>query len=121
MSDSLAIGVDLGATKIASALVNARGEVLTTRHVATEAAKGSAHVLKRIADEINYLIEEAEGEVLGVGAGSPGIVNSIDGTVTGAVNLHWLDTIPLVAQVRSMLKRDLPIWISKDTNASVLG
>jgi glucokinase len=121
MSDALAIGIDLGATKIASALVNARGEVLATRHVATEAANGSAHVLKRIADEINQLIGQAKGDVLGIGAGSPGIVNSIEGTVTGAVNLHWLDTIPLVSHVRSMLKRDLPIWIAKDTNASVLG
>lgn len=120
MSKDLVIGVDLGGTKIASALVDRSGNVLATRTAATEVSAGTTAVLDRLAGEINAIASEADGRILGVGIGSPGIVNAKAGTVSGAVNLKW-DHIELVAEMRKRLKGDYRVAIEKDANASVLG
>ena len=120
MSDGLVIGVDLGGTKIASALVDRAGNVLATRTASTDVAAGKTALLDRLASEINAIASEAPGKILGVGIGSPGMVNAKAGTVSGAVNLKW-DHVDLVAEMRSRLKGDYRVAIEKDANASVLG
>ena len=119
----LAIGIDLGATKIASVLVTASGEVLEARHCPTLPQRGPAAVLDDIAAEIHYLMERAQahrGMLLGVGIGSPGQVNPVEGSVRNAVNLGWHEVF-LVREVQTRLVTPLPIWIEKDTNAAALG
>jgi len=118
--DDLAIGVDLGATKIASALVTAQGEIVASRQTLTEASEGPEAVLKRIAAEVNALAADAPSRVLGVGIGSPGQVDPRAGVVRNAVNLGW-EIAPLAAGVRSQLTADAPVWIEKDANASAVG
>lgn len=115
-----AIGVDLGATKIASALVSAHGDVLAARQTQTQSVEGSEAVLDRLAAEIEALIFEARCPVAGVGIGSPGVVDPVNGIVRGAVNLNW-DEVHLVAGLQARLTGELPIFVQKDTNASALG
>lgn len=117
---SLAIGIDLGATKIAAALVNERGRVLAASNVLTGAADGPALVLDRIAAQAAALIAKAPAALMGIGIGSPGQVNTQQGTVRGAVNLGW-DEVHLADEICARLDQDLRVWIQKDTNASALG
>jgi len=109
MSDSLAIGIDLGATKIAAALITRTGEVLAAAQSETQALAGFEAVADRVAESI-----------AGLGIGSPGQVDLSSGVVKDAVNLGW-QAVPLAAAVQARLKRAMPIWIQKDTNASALG
>ncbi len=120
MTDDLAIGVDLGATKIATALVTSQGQVIGSHQVPTVAARGSQAVIDLIGDEINALLANVSGKIAGIGIGTPGTISPSDGVVRNAVNLGWTE-VPLVSGVRSKLAVDLPIWIQKDTNASALG
>lgn len=120
MGKRLAIGVDIGGTKLAFVLIDEQGSVLATHHMLTGVADGSEAVLDRIAQGIRILLERAEQPVAGIGIGSPGHVDPIAGTVRGAVNLGWVD-VSLCAAIRQRLPRDLPIWLQKDTNAAVLG
>jgi glucokinase len=120
VSEPLAVGVDLGATKIASALVSETGRVLLTRQTLTCSQDGPAAVLNRIAAEINALLAGVTDPVAGIGLGTPGIVVPSEGVVRNAVNLGW-DEVPLVAGVRNHLKRDMLVYVQKDTNASALG
>lgn len=133
---ALAIGVDLGGTKIAAALVGRDGRVLETRQVPTPAGAEPGAVLDRIAAQINHLAGSLAAQaplegrpraalsvatpLYGVGIGSPGQVNSLSGVVRNAVNLGW-DEIDLVAEVRHRLTLDIPVWVQKDANASALG
>lgn len=122
-SPSLAIGIDLGATKIASVLVTSAGEVLEAHHRLTLPQRGPTAVLDDIAAEITYLMEKArvhDGTLLGVGIGSPGQVNPVEGSVRNAVNLGWHEVF-LVREVQARLPEPLPIAIEKDTNAAALG
>lgn len=114
------IGVDVGATKIAAALVTADGEVLAADQVLTEPNQGSEAVLGRIADQINRLARQAPAQILGIGIGTPGQVDALDGVVRNAVNMGW-EEVHLVQEVRTRLDRDWPVWVQKDANASALG
>lgn len=120
MNDAYAIGVDLGATKIATALVRQDGAVMASRLTATEAAKGEQSVLQRIAGEVNVLVHNAPAPVVGVGIGTPGVAVPTEGVVYHAVNLGW-ERVDLVKGVQAYLDPPLPVWIQKDTNASALG
>ena len=141
---ALAIGVDLGGTKIAAALVGRDGRVLETRQVPTPVESGPGAVLDRIAAQINQLVGSLAARatlsvapqatlsvapqatlsvaapLYGVGIGSPGQVDSLSGVVRNAVNLGW-DEVPLVAEVRQRLTLEIPAWVQKDANASALG
>ncbi len=120
MSDSLAIGIDLGATKTAAALITRAGELLAAEQVATNAMAGFESVADRVASLIDALYERASGPIAGIGIGCPGQVDLNTGVVKDAVNLGW-QAVPLVSTVKARLKREAPIWIQKDTNANALG
>ena len=119
-AEPAAIGVDLGATKIASALVSPAGQVLAARQALTSPEEGPEAVLDRLAAEIDNLARQATGELAGVGIGSPGQVDPAAGIVRNAVNLGWCE-VNLAAGVRARLQNTLPIWVQKDANASALG
>jgi glucokinase len=120
MPDTFAIGVDVGATKIAAASVNAQGEVIAAAQVPTDPADGSVAVLDRIAAQINSLADRVSGSLIGVGIGTPGQVDPINGIVRDAVNLGWCE-VYLANEIRSRLALNRPLWVHKDTNAGALG
>jgi glucokinase len=120
MTERLAIGVDLGGTKIAFVLIDEQGNVLADYSLPTGGADGATAVIDRIGQGVHFLLERAEQPVAGIGIGSPGHLNPVTGIVHAAVNLNWRD-VPLCAGVRQRLGVDLPIWLQKDTNAAVLG
>ncbi len=120
MSGELAIGVDVGGTKIAFALVNRVGDVLATHRLPTLPAEGADAVCDRIAQGVHHLLEQATAPVVGVGIGSPGHLNPHTGVVYNAVNLAW-DAVALRSNVQARLNHPLPIWVIKDANAGALG
>lgn len=84
-----AIGVDVGATKIASAIVTRDRVAQATRQTATRVEQGADMVIRRIADEINALMQQDGGEISGIGVGVPGLVNPVAGVVIDAANMRW--------------------------------
>lgn len=116
----LAIGVDLGATKIAVALVNRAGEILAETRLPTQPQDGPDGVMDRIVDGVLIVLDQASGPVIGVGIGSPGRVDPQAGTVADAANLGW-ERVALVSGIQARLAENLPIHIAKDANAEVLG
>ncbi|HEY3311067.1 MAG TPA: ROK family protein [Anaerolineales bacterium] len=121
--ESAAIGIDLGATKIAAALVAGTGEVLAARTLPTSPGEGTQAVLDRMASLANELGTEAARRpvnLLGIGIGSPGVVNAATGTVQNAVNLGW-HKVNLADELKVRLKQSLPVWVHKDGNASAIG
>jgi glucokinase len=121
MKAELAIGVDLGATKIATALVSRAGEVLQSRQTATLAASGAGAVCDRIAAEVRALIDAAPdpSAVLGIGIGSPGLIDGSSGIVRVAVNLNWHD-VPLAQEVANRVG-GMHVFVENDANANAVG
>jgi glucokinase len=116
----LAIGVDVGGTKIAFALIDDQGHSLATHRLPTEAEHGSERVLTHVVAGIDHLLTLAPQPVVGIGIGSPGQVDPVSGCVRNAVNLGW-ERIDLRSEVSKRLQQDIPIHIEKDANAAALG
>ena len=115
-----AIGIDIGGTKIASALLSEMGEVMQSSQMPTLIEEGTEAVLDKIAHQILDLARLSPGNLAGVGIGSPGKVDSDHGVVYNAVNLGW-EEVHLTEEIASRVKRSLPIWVQKDANLSALG
>ncbi|MBZ0286679.1 MAG: ROK family protein [Anaerolineae bacterium] len=120
MTDDLAIGVDIGGTKIAFALVNRKGEVLAEHRLPTVPVEGAEAVFDRVADGVHELLRQTDQPVAGVGIGCPGHLNPITGVIHNATNLAWHE-VPLKEGVMARLKQQMPVWVLKDANASALG
>jgi len=118
--EHFAIGIDIGATKIASALISEAGAIVASSQVFTHAEEGMQAVFDRVAGQILELASQSPGEVAGVGIGCPGKVDSDQGKVYNAINLGWAE-VDLAERIAVRINRSYPVWIQKDANLSALG
>lgn len=119
-SSSLAIGIDLGATKIAAVLINSNGEILADRQSLTQPAQGAGAVADRISELVFELRKIVPEPPTGIGIGSPGRIDPQQGIVYEAVNLGW-EAVDLPELLSQRLTEPLSLWIEKDTNANAVG
>lgn len=119
-NSSPAIGIDLGATKIAAVLIHSTGEILAERQCPTQATQGAGAVADRISELVYQLLGETTIPPAGIGIGSPGRIDPQQGIVYEAVNLGW-EAVDLPELLRQRLTEPLPLRIEKDTNANAVG
>jgi glucokinase len=120
MSSRFAVGVDVGGTKIAFALVDETGCSAATYRLPTCPEEGAEAVFDRIAEGVNWLLNQAQGPVVGVGVGCPGYLNPVTGIVHHATNLGWVE-VPVKSGLQARLPEDLPVWVRNDASAAALG
>lgn len=120
VDNSVAIGVDIGGTKIAFAVVTRTGEVLLSYRLPTPVAEGADAVFAQVASGIAYLQSQVTVPIVGIGVGSPGHLNPHSGMVYNATNLYW-QNINLLDGIRAHLNTEMPLWLQKDGNAAALG
>lgn len=114
---SLAIGVDVGGTKVAAGLVTHDGTILATARRPTPAADADA-VLALVADVVDELAQGADEPIVGVGVGVAGPVDAQRAHVYFAPNLHWAKV-----DARGILEKStgLPVVIENDGNVAAWG
>jgi glucokinase len=102
MSQQLYAAIDVGGTKIAAALVDAEGTLLTRAELPTPPRGSAEEVMATVAKLVDRLAEDARWpEVSGVGIGSAGPVDPVLGTVSPVNIPGWRD-FPIVARVREL-------------------
>ncbi|HHT7827990.1 TPA: ROK family glucokinase [Streptococcus suis] len=116
------IGIDLGGTSVKLAILTTDGEIQEKWSIKTNILDDGSHIVPDIIDSIKQRFEThglTKDDFLGVGMGSPGVVDSEAGTVIGAYNLNW-KTLQLVKeQFEPAL--GLPFFIDNDANVAALG
>ncbi|WP_105141970.1 ROK family glucokinase [Streptococcus suis] len=116
------IGIDLGGTSVKLAILTTEGEIQEKWSIKTNILDDGSHIVPDIIDSIQHRFEThglTKDDFLGVGMGSPGVVDSEAGTVIGAYNLNW-KTLQLVKeQFEAAL--GLPFFIDNDANVAALG
>ncbi|HFI0671916.1 TPA: ROK family glucokinase [Streptococcus suis] len=116
------IGIDLGGTSVKLAILTTEGEIQEKWSIKTNILDDGSHIVPDIIESILHRFEThglTKDDFLGVGMGSPGVVDSEAGTVIGAYNLNW-KTLQLVKeQFESAL--GLPFFIDNDANVAALG
>ena len=122
MANKYYIGIDLGGTFIKGGIVNDAGEILVLDKVPTEVEKGDRGVAANIAKLANMLLERANltvSDVEGLGIGSPGMIDSVEGNVVYANNLGWENF--KICDELSRLLGGIKVKIGNDANVAALG
>ncbi len=107
------ITLDLGERTFTAALANLRGELAarTTRDLDGRDGDQAVDVVHELIDEVRAA---ATTTVLGIGVGTPGIVDQ-DGTIRWAVSLDWQD-LPLARLLQE--RHRLPTVVANDSRAA---
>ncbi|HEM3496077.1 ROK family glucokinase [Streptococcus suis] len=116
------IGIDLGGTSVKLAILTTEGEIQEKWSIKTNILDDGSHIVPDIIDSIQHRFEThglTKDDFLGVGMGSPGVVDSEAGTVIGAYNLNWKTLQLIKEQFESAL--GLPFFIDNDANVAALG
>lgn len=107
-----AIGIDIGGTKIAGAVVDEDGEIVTEDRVPSPARDSSA-----IEDAVVEMVERLRNgrDIAGVGVAAAGFIDAAQSTVYYAPNLSWRNE-SFQAKLSARLK--MPVVIENDANAA---
>ncbi len=81
------IGIDIGGTKIAGALVDRSGDMRDRIQYPTKASEGGQAVMARVIDMVGSLRQAAGGKIEGIGVASGGQIDPRTGVVIHATDL----------------------------------
>jgi glucokinase-like ROK family protein len=111
------IGVDLAYNQFSGAIVNLRGRIreMVSMPVNVYDRDESLTVVFKIIDQ---LMEAAYQPMVGIGVGTPGLVDTTEGVVINAVNLDWKN-LPLARMLKE--RYHLPVYILNDSQAAAIG
>ena len=114
------IGIDLGGTKVLTAVVAPDGRILSRDKMSSRGTSGYEELLARIADSARSAAAAAGvalDAVAAVGIGVPGTVDQDAGVVRIAPNLDWRD-VPVGSTLTELL--GLPVIVDNDVNVAAL-
>lgn len=115
------VGVDLGGTKISTALANLEGKVSNINVIPTNAHEGEEKVLQRIIENIEFVIKDSGidlSEVKAIGIGSPGPLDAEKGIIISTPNLPFKN-FNLVKPLKE--KFNVPVYLDNDANVAAIG
>ena len=112
----LVIGLDLGESVFRACLLDLRGQVQRTIERTVVGIEGRQW-LDVVHELIDELARDSGESLLGIGVGTPGIVDATTGTLRWAVNLDWQD-LPLRDILRS--RHGVPVEVANDSRAAAL-
>ncbi len=119
-ADKLYVGIDLGGTKISTALVSREGHVLERDNRPTMASEGRDAVIARMVDAARQVMRNtAPGQVAAIGVGAPGPMDAVAGVLTAPPNLPGWVNVPLKELVEARL--GIKTFLENDANAAALG
>ena len=114
----IALGIDIGGTTIKGGIVADNGKLFDSFKMSV--VKGETpeitcqkliKLVKKFLEEYHYDIKD----IVGIGCGVPGIIDSTNGIVTFSSNLKWYN-FPLKEVLEKGL--GLPVKITNDANAA---
>ena len=118
MNKDYVVAVDLGGTKIYTALVSVDGEIIKEIVVNTEAHKGDLFILEKIKSSIKNVINNVEmSNVKAIGIGSPGPLDVKRGLIVNPPNLPFKDGNLLDS---FFVVFNIPVYLDNDANVATL-
>lgn len=115
LREPLAVGIDVGGTKVALGIVDAAGTIGPTDRIENRGAGGPGQLLAAVVDSARHLAAEAPGgAVAAVGVGMPELVD-LDGAVRSATSISWTHS-----EVHEALAFIGPVTVEADVRAAAL-
>ncbi|WP_338751990.1 ROK family protein [Janibacter alittae] len=117
MSQAPAVGIDIGGTKIAGALVDPHGRITHREQLPTPGV-GTKQILDTTAEMVTTLVAASGGDVTGIGMACAGMVDGRAGRLWFSPNLPLRD-LDVAAQIRQRTGHD--VVLENDANAAAWG
>lgn len=111
-------GLDLGGTFVKCGIVDEEGKIVIKDKIPTGKDRPYGEIAADMAKLVKDLAARAGVEIAAAGIGSPGTVDSKNGTIVYANNLDW-KKVPLAKEVKKHLC--VPVALTNDANAAALG
>jgi glucokinase len=118
----LAVGVDLGGTKMAVGVMDPAGRILAREVLATEAAAGFDRAVQRLGNAIATALTRAgvgRGELAGIGIGCAGPVDPLRGLINNPFTLGGWNRCDIVSPLAARF--GVPVRLENDADAAVAG
>jgi glucokinase len=115
--EDIAIGIDLGGSHVAVAAVDRKGKIIHNYSIDI-VDHGVDAVIETVVKATRHVLGDVKGEIAGVGIGSPGNINTANGSIRYSPNFGWHD-VPLGERLRDRLK--LEVFVANDARCATLG
>lgn len=115
-------GVDIGGTKLSTALIRQDGELIDKCIDCDHIDKPEAQLVDQIVANINRLVRDngfQESDLLGIGIGCAGHIRFRDGVIITTSNLKGYKNYPLRDNVQRHF--GVPVILDNDANAQAFG
>ena len=120
MNSDMVIGVDLGGTNVSSGIVDNQGFISHQAKLPISGSNSNQEVINRLVACIRKTIDSfGRDRIIGIGVGTPGLINEETGTVIYAPNVPGWEDLPLQSILQKRM--NLPVAIENDTNAAAIG
>jgi N-acetylglucosamine repressor len=110
------IGIDLASREFRGAVVNLRGEIRHRVSLPLHNQDGDT-ALALVYNLIDDLVAATDSPLLGIGIGTPGLMDPIHGVVRRAVNLDWRN-LPLRSPLQE--RYSMPVYVANDSQVAAL-
>lgn len=114
------IGLDLGGTNSVFGIVDARGNIVATTAIKTQAYPDFDDYVKASKEALMPIIDTVGGidKIKAMGIGAPN-GNFYNGTIEYAANLKWQGVVPIGKKFEEAL--GVPVKVTNDANAAAVG
>ncbi|MGA9407330.1 MAG: ROK family protein [Bacteroidota bacterium] len=114
-----AVGVDLGGTTIKTGVVSSEGKIIARSKFPTLGEQGPKAVISQIRKSIEGVLVSAKGKnLLGIGIGSPGIVDDEGGIVKDPPNFADWHNVSLGNAITKIFR--LKVKVENDANVAAI-
>jgi glucokinase len=117
----LAVGIDIGGTKVAIGIIDSIGQVIVKTRLDTDLSITPNEMINRIAHSTTALCQDHSinpDSIIGIGIGAPGPLDPLNGRIINPPNLHGWSNFPLVDEIKQFLP--YPIKMENDATAATL-
>ncbi len=110
------ISLDLADDVFRGAVINLSGKIVFLKEMPRQGCDGD-QALELVYRLIDELLAATDRPLLGIGVGTPGLVDTENGIIFWAVNLDW-HNLPLGSLLNE--RYDLPVYVANDSQVAAL-
>ncbi|MCF7832512.1 MAG: ROK family protein [Candidatus Marinimicrobia bacterium] len=116
------VGIDFGGTGIKVGIIDENGKIIIKDSFVTDPKKNGDEIVKHIAECTQKVMDDSklpQEDIMGIGIGSPGLLNPETGQLKVVTNIPNLNGIYLAKGISDHLNK--PAFLDNDVNAMSLG
>lgn len=118
--EKVIVGIDLGGTIVRAGAFDSQGRMLAVHETPIGATRGPEHGLKKIQTLIEQVLAESGlKSLIGIGIGSTGPLDPVQGTINNPFTLPTWENVPIIGWMQNCFS--VPVTLENDADAAALG